>query len=482
MKHAILILAHKDFDQLRHLIEYFVKDCYVYVHIDKKAIITSEELHSIDSIPQVRAVYRKYKVHWGGFSILKTEMFLLRQVLKDGDCDYVHLISGQDYPIKPLNKFLKFFEDHKGKEFIRYSIIPNPKWDNYTYSRFDYFYFYDYIDKPRQAVISFINKSIHWQKKLGIKRNVPNQFNHLYGSTQWFSLTREAIETLINYTHFHNSFYKRARWTFAAEEFYIATVLLNNLPQNKFYCNDLRYIRWKYENGNRPANLGVEHFHCLAEETNYYFARKFEKGIGADIIVIIDKYLLSDADCKIGPNGAWTYLGFLKYSPNQQLINGISTICSHIHPESILDIGCGAGFLVAALRRRGVATTGYDANPYTPELSSYLLPKNDTPCGIADLTDDLEAESPFDLVLCVNTLSQIPHIHHTKCFENIYKLTGKYLLISENIVSNDSLLLFEEFVHELSKYDFVKNDIGTSMINKEHFGQKLKTILFQKQH
>ena len=54
MKHAILILAHKDFDQVRHLIEYFVRDCYVYVHIDKKAAITPEELHSIDSMPQVR--------------------------------------------------------------------------------------------------------------------------------------------------------------------------------------------------------------------------------------------------------------------------------------------------------------------------------------------------------------------------------------------------------------------------------------------
>lgn len=35
MKHAIIILAHKDLENLPHLIEYFQHDCYIYIHIDK---------------------------------------------------------------------------------------------------------------------------------------------------------------------------------------------------------------------------------------------------------------------------------------------------------------------------------------------------------------------------------------------------------------------------------------------------------------
>ena len=34
MKHAILIMAHKHFDHLKHLIEYFSRDCFVFVHIE----------------------------------------------------------------------------------------------------------------------------------------------------------------------------------------------------------------------------------------------------------------------------------------------------------------------------------------------------------------------------------------------------------------------------------------------------------------
>lgn len=59
MKHAIIILAHKEFDHLFHLIEYFSRDCSVFVHIDRRATITKEEIEHIQSLSQVVGVYRK---------------------------------------------------------------------------------------------------------------------------------------------------------------------------------------------------------------------------------------------------------------------------------------------------------------------------------------------------------------------------------------------------------------------------------------
>ena len=59
-------------------------------------------------MPQVAGVYRKYSVHWGGFSILRCELFLLKEAINNCDAEYFHLISGQDYPIKPLSSFLDF--------------------------------------------------------------------------------------------------------------------------------------------------------------------------------------------------------------------------------------------------------------------------------------------------------------------------------------------------------------------------------------
>jgi len=49
MKHAILILAHKNIGQLCRLAGYFEKDCDVFIHIDKKQPVTREEEEKLRS-------------------------------------------------------------------------------------------------------------------------------------------------------------------------------------------------------------------------------------------------------------------------------------------------------------------------------------------------------------------------------------------------------------------------------------------------
>ena len=47
-------------------------------------------------------------------------VYMLREVLRRCDAEYVHLISGQDYPMKPLGEFLLFFEQHRDKDCMQY--------------------------------------------------------------------------------------------------------------------------------------------------------------------------------------------------------------------------------------------------------------------------------------------------------------------------------------------------------------------------
>lgn len=103
MQHAILILAHKNVDQLCRLVEYFKNDCEVYIHIDKKQPIGNEEEKRLLAYPQVKLVSREYDAYWGGTSVPESEMHLLRTAVKMGKADYYHLVSGQDYPPGHLN-------------------------------------------------------------------------------------------------------------------------------------------------------------------------------------------------------------------------------------------------------------------------------------------------------------------------------------------------------------------------------------------
>lgn len=172
MQQAILILAHKNVDQLCRLVEYFKNDCEVYIHIDKKQPIGNMEEKRLLAYPQVKLVSREYDVNWGGTSVLESEMHLLRKAVKMGKADYYHLISGQDYPTRPLECFLKFFEERSGKEFISYLHLPHPRWENNTFRRLQYFYPFDYAashDNPRK----WVWEQVKVQRDKGAKRPIP---------------------------------------------------------------------------------------------------------------------------------------------------------------------------------------------------------------------------------------------------------------------------------------------------------------------
>ena len=105
MKHAILIMAHDEFLHLEHLIEYFCKDCSIFIHFDKDGSISDNEIKKAAGWNNVLRTYKKYSIHWGGFNMLRCELFLLDEATKHCEADYFHLLSGQDYPIKPLKIF-----------------------------------------------------------------------------------------------------------------------------------------------------------------------------------------------------------------------------------------------------------------------------------------------------------------------------------------------------------------------------------------
>ena len=85
----------------------------------------------------VKSVYKKFKITWGGFNLLKAELFLIKQAVANKEVDYIHVMSAQDYPIRNL-KFIKtVFEREVGTEFLSYHRIPFIGWDRGTYNRFE---------------------------------------------------------------------------------------------------------------------------------------------------------------------------------------------------------------------------------------------------------------------------------------------------------------------------------------------------------
>lgn len=98
--------------------------------------------------------------------------------------------------------------------------------------------------------------------------------------------------------------------------------------------------------------------------------------------------------------------------------------------SSALDIGCGPGQYVSALRLLGVPIIGFDANPHTSELSKCILNNDKELCVEMDLTENMDEEDAFDLTLCLDVLPYIPESSLEKAVSNISLLTSKFSFVS----------------------------------------------------
>lgn len=462
MNQAVIILAHNDVGQLIHLAKYFSKNCDLYIHIDKKAIITDEELMNLKSLPQVKCVYQRYSVHWGGFSILRTQMFMLKEAYQRSNARTFHVISGHDYPIKPLSYFLNYFERNKDKDFIGFSRVRPVGTDLESYYRFQYFFPYDYVNS-REELFHKTSIWIRTQRKLHINRGLPSQFDKLYCGSQWFSLTRQTLRTVIMYTKEHSAFYRRLKFTFAPEETYFLTVILNLCGFKNVVNKNLRFIRWHQENGNSPANLSLEHFHLIAEADDF-FARKIVEPFSKKLIPLIDKYLLNDDGAMIRTDGIWECHSFNAYTYDPGLTEALYYYCSLKPCFEVLDAGCGCGYYVAALRRLGIFATGIDANPNVEILSSYLLPEGDKPCQCLRI-EDAESDDKYNLVLCINVLQYITNMdRYLKVVQNIIDLARNTIVIAYNeTLSRRRKNVLEEL---LAEENFKENDFATNFFQR----------------
>lgn len=271
MKQGILITAYKDFGHLMDIASCFDANFEIYIHIDKKSDISQDIMGRLQSFEQVKLVSRKYVVNWGGINHLKSILHLAKIALKSKELKVFHLISGHDYPIKKPAYFIVYFKSNPSN-YLSYFKLPSEKWPN-GMERLEYFNFYDWLDAKKYRHI--ILKLVNFQKRYGIKRSLSKKVLPLYGGETWWSLRRDTLQYVIDYTLHKPYLLKRLKHSFCSEEIYFQTVIMNSQHATTVVNDSLRYIDWNTRNGNFPANLDLSDLEPIQSSTAL-FARKFE--------------------------------------------------------------------------------------------------------------------------------------------------------------------------------------------------------------
>lgn len=273
---AILIIAHSNIEQVTELANLLSKRFVVYIHFDKKLILTKGQ--KIELNKERIYCYQEFSVNWGAYSLVKTELFLMKKAMETPEISYIHLISGLDWPAKSIDEIYNFFEDNN-KIYMSWKCAEGIKKSGEPIIYWQKFYFpYDKINRRTRfgKIYHRCSMLIQWLLHVDKLRNLKERVD-IYTGAQWKSITREAVLYCIKYVEEHQDFTKMISTGFCSDEFYMQTILCNAPDFKKCIVNDnLRYVKWVRQYNSYPAILDERDYREI-KEGNYFFIRKVDR-------------------------------------------------------------------------------------------------------------------------------------------------------------------------------------------------------------
>lgn len=234
--HLFIVLAHNQPELLRRIVGRLeASNHYFYLHIDKKVNIMPFKSMitnlNIDWCEDNRVI-----VNWGGYSQIQCTLNLIRKAITDNHhFDYIHLISGSDYPCYSNEAFDLFFENSGDKSFMHFDApedVQNWRKDKY----------------PDRMKWYFRDNKILEKIKLNLIMNIffPRKpLSNIYGGWQWFSWHRSVAEYVLRYVEQNKKYLLRFKFTSCCDELFFHTMLFSVADQlNIEKYNSLRYIDW----------------------------------------------------------------------------------------------------------------------------------------------------------------------------------------------------------------------------------------------
>lgn len=277
MKLAVLIQCHKCPEQINRLFDVMKSDeVDFYIHVDRKSDIADEIEKRADV--HILPPERRVDVMWGGFSQVEATLNLLDEALITGGYDYYFLISGQDFPVRPIRELIEFLENDNGANYVDlFPSLNNGLCKQNNLDKRNQIVYGDRImGRGKFARIMrrlWVAVTGGYGRTFGIfrRKNVLNL--KFYFGSQWWCLSKDFVEYATEHlakTPQYAEFFRKAS---CPDESFFQTLLMNSSYSDtrKEY---LHFIRWE-EGKSSPENLTLSDFD-EAIASGKFMARKID--------------------------------------------------------------------------------------------------------------------------------------------------------------------------------------------------------------
>lgn len=314
MKHAIMIMAHKNVEQIMRLIKSLsTDDIHIFVHIDSEMNVTDSDLRCIESCSN-NVFLVKERIHgildtWTLVEIVLSLIETAKQTeqIKKEHYSYYLLLSGQDYPIKSNTYIVDFLNENYPKPFIDCTPYDENNWLFHKFNFIGFSRVDRYINSKLQRGILrkiiklpfFISSKV---MSIGKKKSCKyfSSYDYdLYGGSAWWILPDIVIDFTIDEMKSNMKKIKRLKGTFTPEEtfFQIMTMasplsdMVDVNTKDMISQNCMTYAHFsdvgKPFNGH-PYILTKDDLTKL-KELPHLISRKFDMKVDTKIIEMLDE-------------------------------------------------------------------------------------------------------------------------------------------------------------------------------------------------
>lgn len=240
MKIAYLILAHAQPQQLGRLAARLAAPgVHLYLHIDANTPpeTYAQMQEAVASAAAPTTWIARQPCRWGGFSLVDATLRLMHTALNDG-CDWLILLSGQDYPLQPHDAIVARLAQSGAAGFI----------DLRSLAQFDVRYRYEAFHCERlngKPAGRWLQKLQRILNRLGLRRRLPHPLREVQAGSQWWMLSAPACRWLLDFCAAYPQVVRFFRSTLVPDEMFFQTLLWHSAFAGQLVLDPLRLIEWQ---------------------------------------------------------------------------------------------------------------------------------------------------------------------------------------------------------------------------------------------
>lgn len=294
---AYLILSHRLPDQLLRLARVLDSGGARHVGIHHDPSGEPVDTAALERLASVRLIRPARTVAWGWASQLDTLLWAMEETLSASDFEWLIVLSGQDYPVRPLARIEADLRAGGYDGYVQGELVPAPSLTRRLVDEFAARYHYRHRRVPppgprrRRAIVAarplLTLRAMPWGCLLGHRVCGPFPAGMPCRRGQdWLTLSRRAVAALVGAARERPRLREHYRHTPHPTESFPHTVLHAD-PSLKLSQDPRRFSAWTRPGSPHPDVLRRFDLDAiLASGTD--FARKFDSTIDSEVLDALD--------------------------------------------------------------------------------------------------------------------------------------------------------------------------------------------------